>query len=1191
MPSIFCRSESNLNSSLPQLLFLLQTLQGSFSILSFLLHRLPLAPTLLSSYPYLILGLNDLQHLFSLVSSHLDVETPFVFNSDALDLDAARVPPTSVEAVGVLGPPSAQRHTSYGRFRPSCRYHSSPTPPSSSVSSCGISAEVRAGPTASYPPTQTSSTASSTLTRPTSVQVESCRLIDKYVRSLSTRIALIQIDMHPRSLPPPSQLGETGISAHTPLPIFPTSSRYGQRAGAGGTVCTARLIAHSAKSSIKPVSFASALWSALFGLGPLEKAPSTPYTTWNGTMLAPFAPASLSFSTSSTSSYRPSYSFTLSTPARSTSAMSPYSYTNANHPLSTSPSSSSTVILFTGVYSKPPDSAHLHCHRRLDLMERAMKTRTEREVFDFEGWGCWSWFMDKSGQRLKRMEKPLPPFTWSTAPVLTLETIIDVAFLDVQVDLWGCMGEPSEGPRLRLVLLSFTADASSSDLLTKLEILDEWSCLGTLFCWLSVGGVLTAELDPNTNVSWMAFSRMISRDDGDFRDSGETARWNSELFKECNWVSVEFKALPKNSSPTISSHVPEYCAQLGHQLAGIHDPQSLSGLCLILLNLRLPPSSAVSTVSLVDTGWGKKESSRRRRVRRIKRGVEEGRREYLSGEYEDFDDGEYAYALPRNGWSGTLTPYSRQNYGDGATSSTTVGRTISRCLTLSTRGHHAQRDTATMDAHGCGMSDVDAGLTDDENKEDRKYNVHSRATATQDGLPEGAMPPRIPCSDGSHFQLQPQPPASAGHEHTNSETAAVAAPHQPSAKPKGPKAPTNRGRRHSKQNLVLVEYITVESEVRLTSGGETEESDLFKADGVAEGGEGGDVPSEGDEFIEEAARAARLAERERLSGDNVDDHTWVDMVVPSDKASQEVARVLNVVRGRRPYGLDDESDFKDGRHAPAKKLRGPDYFYDIEVQTVHRKSLVHPENEYHDLRPENGNRYLDYEEEPEDKPVIPKQRLGYFDLHPERRPASLEILKQPSLRIIMEMMMKILGHGMRTVQTTSTSTKKVSRDLDKLYAAKVQPPKERERDKSSRCTGTGRGRRRGGRSHFERAQTREQWTKSSGPKSELRLGGVIPDFAVSSQSCENPEQLYHHPLQGSGNTSLYLSTSHLSLLNSPVSVVVVTLSYSIYVDFILRSVGKWVGGQDEDMFKGLMFRNGVGVDADDAGKGPAEKHA
>ncbi|KIK58862.1 hypothetical protein GYMLUDRAFT_245646 [Collybiopsis luxurians FD-317 M1] len=155
--------------------------------------------------------------------------------------------------------------------------------------------------------------------------------------------------------------------------------------------------------------------------------------------------------------------------------------------------------------------------------------------------------------------------------------------------------------------------------------------------------------------------------------------------------------------------------------------------------------------------------------------MEEGRREYLFREYKDFDDGKYAYALLRNRWSGTLTPYSRQNYGDGATSSTTVGPTISCCLTLSTKGHHAQRDTATMDAHGCRMSDVDAGLTDDENKEDGKYNVHSRATATQDGLPEVAMPPRIPCSNESHFQLQPQPPASAGHEHTNSETAAVAA--------------------------------------------------------------------------------------------------------------------------------------------------------------------------------------------------------------------------------------------------------------------------------------------------------------------------------------------------------------------------------------------------------------------------------
>ncbi|KIK50504.1 hypothetical protein GYMLUDRAFT_252904 [Collybiopsis luxurians FD-317 M1] len=103
------------------------------------------------------------------------------------------------------------------------------------------------------------------------------------------------------------------------------------------------------------------------------------------------------------------------------------------------------------------------------------------------------------------------------------------------------------------------------------------------------------------------------------------------------------------------------------------------------------------------------------------------------------------------------------------------------------------------------------------------------------GGPKGA---RTPSSSGSRSQPQPQPTGSAGHEHASSETAAAAAPvsspctsstksgtnifclpasssspstskqHQPSAKPKGPKAPTNRGPRHSKRNLVPADGAT-----------------------------------------------------------------------------------------------------------------------------------------------------------------------------------------------------------------------------------------------------------------------------------------------------------------------------------------------------------------------------------------------
>ncbi|KIK53627.1 hypothetical protein GYMLUDRAFT_250213 [Collybiopsis luxurians FD-317 M1] len=279
---------------------------------------------------------------------------------------------------------------------------------------------------------------------------------------------------------------------------------------------------------------------------------------------------------------------------------------------------------------------------------------------------------------------------------------------------------------------------------------------------------------------------------------------------------------------------------------------------------------------------------------------------------------------PRNGQSGTLTPtlYSRQNYGDGTTSSMTVRPMIScRLLCGNSLNQSKEMDfegmlwdencrtkvitlngtVHTMDANGGGMSDVEAGMMDNENKEDGKYSVHSRATAMHDGLPEGAMAPRTPGSSGSHSQLRPELTSSAGHEHANNETSATAAAAAPVPSPATPSTKRGANIFHlhtsssslstSKQHHPTAKP-KVEFKAHLTSGGEMEEeSDPFKANRTAEGG---NVPSEGDGFIKEAAQ---LAERERWGeevqsrtwqwgsrskgGDDADDTTWVDIVVPS----------------------------------------------------------------------------------------------------------------------------------------------------------------------------------------------------------------------------------------------------------------------------------------------------------------------
>ncbi|KIK58864.1 hypothetical protein GYMLUDRAFT_262256 [Collybiopsis luxurians FD-317 M1] len=229
MPSIFSRSKSNNSSSLPQLpLSAILPTDASGQFVDTLISPTPPSSNshsgnsaagtggsygFLSPYPNLILGLYDLQHLVSLISTHLNIETPFVFNSDALDLDAG-VPPTLAEALELGGGSSTINFDEEAHFAgphelgmllhwalahlfhidtlaQSASSHFADTivpltPPSSSISSCGISAAGAGGSYGFLSPTQTSSTASSTLTRPTSVQVEPCRLIDKYVSSDST---------------------------------------------------------------------------------------------------------------------------------------------------------------------------------------------------------------------------------------------------------------------------------------------------------------------------------------------------------------------------------------------------------------------------------------------------------------------------------------------------------------------------------------------------------------------------------------------------------------------------------------------------------------------------------------------------------------------------------------------------------------------------------------------------------------------------------------------------------------------------------------------------------------------------------------------------------------------------------------------------------------------------------------------
>lgn len=99
-------------------------------------------------------------------------------------------------------------------------------------------------------------------------------------------------------------------------------------------------------------------------------------------------------------------------------------------------------------------------------------------------------------------------------------------------------------------------------------------------------------------------------------------------------------------------------------------------------------------------------------------------------------------------------------------------------------------------------------------------------------------------------------------------------------------------------------------------------------------------------------------------------------------ASQEVSEVLAAVRGRFS---DDEDDGMEPIAGPS----GGD------TSTLQDSVLEHDQQESDSLR------YGDDEDDEDDAKTTPKKRLGYFDLHPERRPPTVmddprERLERPS---------------------------------------------------------------------------------------------------------------------------------------------------------------------------------------------------
>ncbi|KAE9390399.1 hypothetical protein BT96DRAFT_344883 [Gymnopus androsaceus JB14] len=528
-------------------------------------------------------------------------------------------------------------------------------------------------------------------------------------------------------------------------------------------------------------------------------------------------------------------------------------------------------------------------------------------------------------KRLKKKEKPLPPFTHDTTPLLGSEALVEAAFVDVWVDLvcWGFAGG------------GMGMEGSDSDY-------------------------------ANSNSTALTLSRSISATgDDEERErerEKERERWRNDLFRECNWALVEFKALPSSNStspnanlntnssslrintniggsssgnastssdPRTSSslllfeeYVPrEYRAQLAHQILGIHPSVILNPSANAMIatspsgRVRLGSlfaSSSNVNVSTASLSLKKEKDKKKDKKDKMGGGLFSGSTRTLTSStptpYNDPRNGTATSTpTPYDSRSGaTPTPYdsrSRSQFG-GATPTPTPydshnGSTTpkqvefdamlaenrgTKVIRLARDGSQRDRDPERMDYevdYGASPISRTISLTEEDEREDEEYTGGSSSVHSH--LPEGAMPPRAP---GASLPPVPTMPTAAtatsptDTPNTNSTappSAAPAAPSTPttastlfsrlptSSKPKGPKDRSDRDRstrRQSRQNLVPAEYHTVEFETRLMEGSGDDSADNDADAGAGgSGGENSPNPGLGGDAFLEEAAKRRRAAR------------------------------------------------------------------------------------------------------------------------------------------------------------------------------------------------------------------------------------------------------------------------------------------------------------------------------------------
>ncbi|KAF5343677.1 hypothetical protein D9758_014682 [Tetrapyrgos nigripes] len=633
-------------------------------------------------------------------------------------------------------------------------------------------------------------------------------------------------------------------------------------------------------------------------------------------------------------------------------------------------------------------------------------------------------------RKLKKREKALPPFGWDTSPVVGTEEVIEEAFIDVFCDLiygsgWGLGLE------------------------------------GMKVVWGSVP-VTSESLN---RAAYGTPSKDKDKDGKGGKDKDKDDDEDVMLDdRECNWALVEFKSLPQASGPVKLSISTSSLSSSSatHPIIKLNPNDPRTGSTLLLFEEFVPleyreqlaalagSSSSFSfrkrLPSLFSPGSNKPKSKNVYKSSSGAGGVGgvgvsstalsmSKKKKKLASTGGKGKNGEWKAAPTLNGrpyvvGSVPKSPSYREAEFEG------LLRNEGSTTRLTMLGGRAVENTDVL------PQDMD-----------RERDVHTptqmlprrmeRATTPTPGAP---LAQSTMVGQGQHAQhANFNKEGGAGSVDDHSQDSHLSSVGNTPSKEKEKRAkfrlPVSPGGPR-KVTRTPMEYSSVDFETRLTTGSdstEDEEEDDYGTPSDKEGANDGIA----DEDAIARRRKERLMERDRKRQERRErrqsrgldgQDAWVDIVVGSpgkrmggqdaekrrravdpDQAGLEVAQVLSAVRaqgapvesddeedGRRvlqsrtPYGREsqDMEDVDEIERVPAKDKA----VYDDEDEIVYSGSGVAGDRSTYGYS-EDG--YEDEEPEPEPESERPK-KLGYFDLHPDRRPLSTASFEDPRARIMQD---------------------------------------------------------------------------------------------------------------------------------------------------------------------------------------------